>query len=96
MRILGTRTSVCAALLLLAPGVIAEFQRGQALYENHCQFCHESWTHEKVGSRNTSIHALRQRVAAWSIHSGLGWGNDEIDDVTDYLNRHFYRFTLKP
>jgi mono/diheme cytochrome c family protein len=83
-------------VLLFAPAAIAEFQRGQALYENHCRFCHESWTHEQVGSRITSIHALRQRVEAWSIHSGLGWGNKEIDDVTDYLNRHFYTFNLKP
>jgi hypothetical protein len=37
------------------------------------------------------MSSLRQRVAAWSTHSGLDWGNEEIDDVTDYLNRHFYK-----
>lgn len=85
-----------AALLLLAPAVFAQFERGQVLYENHCRFCHESWAHEREGNRIYSIDSLRQRVAAWSIHSGLGWGDEEIDDVTDYLNRHFYRLTLKP
>lgn len=93
---LGRRTSLCAALLLFVPGAIAEFERGQALYENHCRSCHESWAHERVESRINSLHALRQRVTAWSVHSGLGWGSDEIDDVTDYLNRHFYKLTLKP
>lgn len=82
--------------LLFAPAACAEFERGQALYENHCRFCHESWAHKREGSRITSLHSLRQRVAAWSVHSGLGWGDDEISDVTDYLNRHFYRLTVKP
>ena len=93
---LGRRISLSAALLLLAPVTVAEFERGQALYENHCRSCHESWVHYQAGSRINSLNELRQRVAAWSIHSGLGWGNEEIDDVTDYLNRHFYKITLKP
>ena len=96
IKILGSRTILFAALLMFVPGAIAEFDRGQALYEKHCRFCHESWTHKRVESRINSLHSLRQRVAAWSVHSGLGWGDDEIDDVTDYLNRHFYRLTFKP
>ena len=90
------RMGLSAALLLYAQAVFSEFERGQALYENHCRVCHESWVHKQDGSRINTISSLRQRVAAWSVHSGLGWGDDEIDDVTDYLNRHFYQLTLKP
>ena len=96
IKILGSRMSLCAALMLFAPAACAEFDRGQALYENHCRSCHESWAHQREGSHITSLQSLRQRVAAWSIHSGLGWGDDEIGDVTDYLNRQFYRLTVKP
>ena len=96
IKILGSSMSLCAALMLFAPAVCAEFERGQALYENHCQFCHESWAHNREGNRISSIHLLRQSVEAWSVHSGLGWGDDEISDVTDYLNRHFYQLTVKP
>ena len=87
---------LCAALLLGLTAAFAEFERGQALYENHCRFCHESWAHKQEGSRINTLHSLRQSVTAWSVHSGLGWGDDEIDDVTDYLNRHFYQLTHKP
>lgn len=93
---LGSRMGYSAAMLLLTPMAAAELERGQALYENHCRFCHESWVHDKVGSRINTLDELRQRVAAWSVHSGLGWDNDEIGDVTEYLNRHFYKITLKP
>ena len=87
---------LAAVLLLYVSAVFAEFDRGQALYEHHCRSCHETWAHEQKGSRINTIDSLRQRVAAWSVHSGLGWDDDEIDDVTDYLNRHFYKITLKP
>jgi len=32
-------------------------------------------------------------VMAWSVHTGLGWGDEEVDDITDYLNRQFYQLT---
>jgi len=88
--------NLCAALILFTSAAYAEFDRGQALYENHCRLCHESWAHQREGSHITTLQSLRERVAAWSIHSGLGWGDDEVDDVTDYLNRNFYRLTVKP
>ena len=82
---------LCSTLLFSSPFVLAEFERGQQLYENHCRLCHESWVHTRATSRITSVSSLRQRVAAWNIHSGLDWGEEEIHDVTDYLNRHYYQ-----
>ena len=90
---LGVVAGVCAVLALSSTASWAEFDRGQALYENHCIECHESWAHTRDGRHVASLDALRQRVAAWSIHTGLGWRNEEVDDVTDYLNRQFYQLT---
>lgn len=95
-RALATGMALCGMFSLIPSLALAEFERGQALYENHCRFCHESWAHTRGGSRVTSMTSLRQRVAAWSTHSGLGWGKEEIDDVTDYLNRHFYKLDSGP
>jgi hypothetical protein len=39
---------------------------------------------------------LRARVAAWSVHSGLNWSDEDVNDVTGFLNRRFYRFTDQP
>ena len=92
----GAAMITCSIVLLFSPITNAEFERGRALYENHCRFCHESWAHKRPGNRITSIHSLRQRVAAWSVHSGLGWGEEEIDDVTDYMSRHYFRLDTRP
>ena len=79
-------------LWLSGPASAAEFDRGQALYERHCQSCHEDWEHRREpGAGVASLDGLRARVSAWSMHSGLGWSAEEIDDVAGYLNQRFYK-----
>jgi len=76
-----------------APVAAAEFDRGRALYENHCQLCHKDWAHTREGRVVDSIEGLRARVVSWSLHSGLEWRAEEVDEVTEYLNRRFYQLT---
>ena len=84
-------TALAALAGTLPPSAVAEFDRGRALYENHCRQCHDSWAHNQEGRVVASYSGLRERVASWSLHSGLGWTADEIGDVTEYLNRRFYQ-----
>lgn len=75
----------------LSSSAWADFDRGRALYENHCRQCHDSWAHDAEGRTVATYDGLRQRVASWSHHSGLGWSTAEIGEVTEYLNRRFYQ-----
>ncbi len=79
------------ALSLSAAGFAADFDRGRALYEHHCQSCHEDWAHTRGNRKVTTLDGLRMRVSSWSVHSGLDWGAEEISAVTAYLNRRFYQ-----
>ncbi|HKJ08427.1 MAG TPA: cytochrome C [Gammaproteobacteria bacterium] len=72
-----------------AYGQAPDLQRGQALYENHCQACHETWVHQRLRHVH-SLQALEQRVRSWQIHAGLAWTAEDIADVTAYLNKTFY------
>jgi mono/diheme cytochrome c family protein len=90
-RTLAMTAAACGYMAFHAPASSADPVRGQALYENHCKFCHESWVHERNGRRIDSLEQLRTRVGAWSVHSGLEWTEHEIGDVTDYLSQNFYR-----
>ena len=87
----GRRTAFVVALRAM------EFDRGEALYENHCSACHDPQTHVAGEARHVATLAdLRARVAAWGVHSGLNWSAEDVNDVTDYLNRRFYRFAGNP
>lgn len=90
----------CLPALLLAlaapPAYSQEPSRGQALYENHCHACHEDWAHTREGRKVGSLNELRRRVAAWSVHAGLGWNDEDIGDVADYLDRTFYGLKARP
>jgi hypothetical protein len=87
--------SVVAILLLSIAGIpdAPASERGEQLYNNHCQYCHDKTVHTRTDSRVTSIESLRAWVVAWSVHNGLFWGNEEVSDITAYLNRSIYHFT---
>jgi mono/diheme cytochrome c family protein len=93
----GGAAVLAGVLACMAALRAVEFDRGQALYENHCSTCHDPQLHLEAAGRHVKTPAdLRVRVAAWSVHSGLNWSDEDINDVTDYLIRRFYRFTDQP
>ncbi len=100
VRCAGVLAALCTVLVLsqAEAQVAAEvpFDRGQALYEHHCMSCHESWAHTRAGRHVRTLGELRSRTEAWSVHSHLDWSAEEIDDVTDYLNRTFYQLEGTP
>lgn len=65
--------------------------RGQLLYENHCRGCHESVVHVRERRRASTLPALEGWVRRWAEAQSLGWGDDEIADVTVFLNDRYYR-----
>ena len=81
-----------ALCLLASSAVQAEnFERGQDLYNQHCQSCHEDLMHES-SRKLKSLTELRKRIQAWAIHSGNHWTEEDILDVLHYLNKSFYHF----
>lgn len=88
----SARLAVCAGALACGATQAETFDRGQALYENHCRTCHEPQVHLRDTRRATSFADLQQWVATWSWHAGLGWSAEEIMDVVDFLNRRYYHF----
>jgi mono/diheme cytochrome c family protein len=85
--------AAAASYFILTLSAQAENQeRGRALYENQCETCHGDWAHSRKARKAKSIADLRSRVAAWSVHSGLDWRPEEIDDVVEYLDTQFYHF----
>lgn len=85
--LVGTTLSLSAA-----SADIPDPRRGQALYENHCQFCHTPKVHARPNRLPLTRNDLRGIVNNWQRQQNLGWADSEIDDVVEYLNRTKYRF----
>lgn len=81
-----------ALLFGAASASAADRERGKALYENQCESCHSDWAHTRTKRKVKSLEELRGRVVGWSVHAGLGWTREEIEDVVAYLNEEFYKF----
>lgn len=75
--------------------IYAPIARGQLLYENHCTTCHESAIHLRQHNKAHSVKDIRQWVIRWSKNLELDWENNDVDVVTDYINRRFYHFTTE-
>ena len=68
--------------------------RGEMLYSLHCKSCHTSKVHWREEKLATNWLSLKSQVFRWQSNIGLGWGEDEITDVTRYLNSTHYHFQI--
>lgn len=84
-------------LLASAGGVVAQdLERGQMLYENHCQECHDSVVHVRETREASTRADVRRRIVSFARFLELGWGEDEVTDVLNYLNARYYGFGKGP
>ncbi len=94
---LHTGSSLFLALLLLAPLSVysADVSRGKALHAEHCQSCHQSDIYNRPNRKVNNLDQLSQRVKQCELMNNLLWFEEDVDDVTAYLNTSFYLFNEK-
>jgi mono/diheme cytochrome c family protein len=57
-----------------------------------CLGCHATNLYIVPQRKIKSLPALRQEVARWGDYYNPALSEQDIDDVTAYLNMHFYKF----
>lgn len=81
----------CAGLFALAGSAWAQ-SRGELLYTTHCIACHSTQVHWRDQRRATDLDSLKEQVRHWQRRALLSWSEDDILEVTRYLNQTIYRF----
>jgi mono/diheme cytochrome c family protein len=66
--------------------------RGGLLYSTHCSTCHNSTIHWREQKLATDWQSLKAQVNRWQRYTKLRWGEQDIVDVTAYLNTYYYNF----
>ena len=82
---------VLAGLFALAGAASAQ-SRGELLYTTHCIACHSTQMHWREQRRATDLDSLKEQVRRWQGRALLSWTEDDIVEVTRYLNQSIYRF----
>ncbi|RFC39437.1 MAG: hypothetical protein DID89_2727547728 [Candidatus Nitrotoga sp. CP45] len=66
--------------------------RGELLYSTHCIACHDTQVHWREKKLVTDWTSLQSEIKRWQGISGLGWNNEDIEDVARHLNTIYYRY----
>jgi mono/diheme cytochrome c family protein len=84
------------AIMLIVGGATvaaqADNERGALLYETHCIACHTTEAHWRDKKQATNWNGLVDQVRIWQANANLNWGESDIESVSVYLNRRYYRF----
>ncbi len=73
-----------------------EYLRGEQLYEAKCGGCHNQQVHWRANKLATDWSKLKIQVRRWQDNSNLGWSEDDIIAVAQYLNLRFYFYPVSP
>ncbi len=91
------------ALLAGHPAAAADAARGKQLHDKTCVGCHRNMTggdgsvlYTRSQRRVHDLAQLESQVRRCETNLNLKWFEDDILDVTEYLNRQYYHFPRKP
>lgn len=76
----------------VGPAVAAESPDPHALYEQNCLKCHGSEVYTRPDRKIDSYPALARQVRQCETNLELRWFDEEVEAVTGYLNRTYYKF----
>ncbi len=92
---------VIPALVLAyaAPAGAADIRHGQALHEAHCIRCHAdlaggdgSGLYTRAERLVGNLPGLEKQVRFCRDNLGLTWFDEDVEDVSAFLNARYYRF----
>lgn len=92
-----------ATLLPWAISFAADLGHGEKLHETNCKACHVSMTggdgsllYTRQNRRVDSLAKLEAQVRRCESNLELKWFEEDINDVVQYLNKHYYKFPTTP
>ena len=93
MKIIFNALSVLC-IVLPAQAWALDINNGKALHDEHCLRCHTESQYTRTDSIINDYQQLRERISQCELTAELTWFDEEIDDVTAYLNDAFYHFNM--
>ena len=86
-----------SVLLIIAVGLAsggalsADLDRGRTLHDTHCRMCHDSVAYKRDKKIADTYETVRAQVVRWETNSSLRWSEEDIDNVTAYVTKTYYK-----
>lgn len=68
---------------------------GELLYTKNCITCHTAQVHWRERKLATDFKSLQAEVNHWQTLLSLDWSNQEVEEVSEYLDALYYHFLSK-
>ncbi len=96
MKLLPAMVLLCTSI----PAFTADLQAGEELHNENCLDCHgskmggnPSLMYTRNDRRIHDLSGLHQMVQFCETSLGLQWFDEDVENVSAYLNKHFYHLT---
>jgi mono/diheme cytochrome c family protein len=86
---------LCLLVLPLTAIHAEDINIGKELHQENCLECHNSELYERADRTVKTLKHLRSQVLFCAVNNDVEWFDEEIDDVTAYLNAFYYLFGMK-
>ncbi|MEE9551590.1 MAG: cytochrome c [Gammaproteobacteria bacterium] len=73
----------------------ADINNGKQLHAENCMRCHQPEIYTSNNRKVSTFIQLRKKVEQCELINELAWFEEEVDDVTAYLNATYYLFGVK-
>ena len=83
---------VLLTLLLVGTQAAADIENGRKLHNENCLKCHDDGVYTREDRFIKDRQGLATQVQRCEVNLGLQWFDEQIEDVTDYLNQTYYNF----
>lgn len=70
----------------------ADIKNGDKLHADNCIRCHDTSVYTRENRRVKSLPKLGSQVRMCKNNLEITWFDDEVEDVTTYLNKSYYHF----
>jgi len=84
--------SVMLTGITTLPAFATDVDKGKKLYTEHCGGCHDTKVHTRPNRIIHTYEDLVNRVRFCDSAAKAGFTEDDINDVSEYLNETFYKF----
>jgi len=87
-------TMMAITLALLAGQAVADVdaKHGQQLHNKSCVKCHDSSVYTRKDRFVANKDSLKNQVQRCNVNVGAQWFDEDVADVTDFLNTTYYKF----